>query len=778
MPVGNLRISAPANSSAVMDLHVEWSETSTDIASNTSTVSVTGYIYNPLGSTLFDTYGNGNGVIRLYWNDPIGGTRYLNSDVVVTSLSGYQTIYASGSITVAHRSDGSQVGYAGIEWAKNSGLGWMPNTAAVSTGGYSSLTTIPRASTVSEYSIYPNENKYSMKYVRLSGSFREKLRISIPQVKAIKTVQGYESGTVVSLTDEEMDQIYEHTKNLDKGRCKIGVVLETWNSNFTTKIGESEEYIRDFTCTEPPTIGEVVITEEGIVKELLTESGSAKDYVASLSSKRIKTSAVGLKKATIKSIVVSVGRVSQSSNTNEFNLVFSDVPNPNNTIEYKVVVTDSRNNTSTWTTSATYHQYTKPSFSSINITRNGAESSSGVLTATGEFWKGTISNLTNELMILITNNTTGTSSGPLEVSTVGNKWTFSYNLTDVDPNKSYSFTVAIADALGSSLGREVVLSVESPLMQLGKTQVNLNNTLYFSNKFSAIAYNDGSYTKHGVVDHASPDINNWTKISEIKLTPGSFWNIKYEIAMCTEYTEAVLVFSVLGNKSVRVNPTSSYYDGDNRNNLKVVIYNDKVEVWIFYSKVNRNSISVNATVKGFGNNINQYTDHRIAGEFTDTYHGNLVGMGSTNMIALNSVSLKLLPVGTVISNAVASFDPTVTYGGIWIKITDRILMGAGNIVKLSQTAGNQTHTHGELNSRNGTLSAAIGATTNNPLSIGYIAANDQNVGANGFPTYTVFTGEYDSNHRYFNHYTRVFGETAPGSSLPPVLGVNIWRRVS
>lgn len=778
MPVGNGRVSAPNSSSAVMDLHVEWSEVSTDIASNTSAVSVTGYIYNPLGSTLFDTYGNGNGVIRLYWNDPIGGTRYLNSDVVVTSLSGYQTIYASGSVTVAHNSDGTQVGYAGIEWIKNSNLGWMPDSTGVNTGGYNSLTTIPRASAVSEYSIYPNENKYSMKYVRLSNGFREKLRISIPNVKAIKIVQGYESGTVVSLTNDEMDQIYEYTKNLDKGRCKIGVVLETWNSNFTTKIGESSEYLLDFTCTDVPTIGEVLITEEGLVKEMLAEAGNTKNYVAVMSNKRIKTSAVGAKKATIKSIVVSVGRVSKSSSTSEFDSLFSDVPNPSSTIEYKVVVTDSRNNVSTWTTSATYYQYTKPSISNISVTRNGAESSSGVLTVSGEFWNNRITSDNNALMIQIQSPTTGLTTEYQEVHTEGNKWSFSYELSNVDPNKSYVFTALITDALGSALQREVVLAVESPLMQLGKTQVNLNNVLYFSNKFSAIAYNDGSYTKHGVVAHNLSDVNDWTKISEIKLVPGSFWNIKYEISTCVEYVEAVLVFSVLGNKSVRLSPASSYYDGGNRNNLKVVIYNDKVEVWIFYSKSNRDSISVNATVKGLSNNTNQYTDHQIAGEFADTYHGNLVGMGSINMIILNSASLKLLPVGTVINNAVAAFDPNVTYGGVWTKITDRILMGAGNIVKIGQTAGSQTHTHGSLSDRNGTLSAAIGAISDSAIGLGYQAANDQAVGALGKPTYSVWGQSYDGNNRYFNHFTKVYGETSSGSSIPPVLGVNIWRRVS
>ena len=466
---GDLQVIPPAGRGR-MNIHVEWYEDSANVTNNTSVIHMSGYIYNPDRATLCDTYGNGHGVIRLYWHDNRQGEVYLSADTVVTSLAGYQTINVSGSITVTHNGDGSLLGYGGIEWVKESSLNWMPETCFANTGGYIALTTIPRASVVSEYSIYPDSNTYSMKFVRQSDAFRERLRISVVNVKALKIVQPYENGKTVSLTNAELEELYELTKNYNKGKCEIGVVLETWTADFKTKIGESYEYKRDFTVTDPPTLDSIVVTDEGVAKPFIP---NVYECVLLLSKKRVKASASAKKHATIKSITITVGTLNKTVNGATANELFDSPPNNSGEITYTVTATDSRNNVTTWTQKAKYHQYVRPSIINLNVARNGVESSIGAISADGEYWQGKVGNTTNAINITISGSATGNTSGILN----GNKWSATKPIGGANPNQAYTYTVTATDSFGQSISRDITLAIEKALMQLGKTQVDVNGNL-------------------------------------------------------------------------------------------------------------------------------------------------------------------------------------------------------------------------------------------------------------------------------------------------------------
>lgn len=450
-----------------MNLHVEWYEDSTNVTNNTSVIHMSGYIHNPKGAKLFDTLGNGHGLIRLYWQDNRQGKVYLSEDTVVTSLAAYQTVNVSGSITVTHNGDGSLQGFGGIEWIKESSLNWMPETCIITTGGYVTLATIPRNSVVSEYSIYPDNNTYSMKYVRQSGAFRERLRISIVNVIALKFVQLYESGKTVSLTDEELEKLYEATKNFDKGKCEIGIVLETWTADFKTKIGESYEYKRDFTITDPPSFDSISVKDEGIAKSFIP---NVYECISLLSKKRVKVLASAKKHATIKSIAITVGTSNKTVNGSIANELFDSPSNNSGKITYTVIATDSRNNVTTWTQKAKYHQYVRPSIINLNVARNGAESSNGSISADGEYWQGNVGNTTNAINITITGSSKGYTTGILN----GNKWSATKSIGGVSPNQAYTYTLTVTDNFGQSISRDITLAIEKALMQLGKTQVDVN----------------------------------------------------------------------------------------------------------------------------------------------------------------------------------------------------------------------------------------------------------------------------------------------------------------
>ena len=622
--IGDLQVIPPTGRGR-MNLHVEWYEYLTNIANNTTNIHISGYIYNPDRATLFDTYGNGHGVIRLYWHDNRQGTKYLSTDTVVTILAGYQTINVSGDIVVTHNGDGTLLGYGGIEWVKESSLNWMPETCFVNTGGYVALTTIPRTSVVSEYSNYPSKNSYSMKFVRQSNAFRERLRISIVNVEQIKVVQPYENGAVVSMSESEWDRIYELTKNLDKGKCEIGIVLETWTADFKTKIGESYEYKRDFTVTDPPTLDSIVVTDEGVAKPFIP---NVYECVLLLSKKRVKASASAKKHATIKSIAITVGTLNKTINAATANELFDNPGNNSGEITYTVTATDSRNNVATWTQKAKYHQYVRPSIINLNVARNGAESSNGAISADGEYWNGKVGDTTNAINITITGSATGSTTGLLN----GNKWSATKPIGGANPNQAYTYTLTAIDRFGQSISRDITLAIEKALMQLGKTQVDVN---------------------------------------------GNF---------CAE---------------------------------------------AFYLKVNN-------------------TYQRLIDFF--------------------------YPIGSILMNENKDYNPNAILGGKWEKINDRFLIGASKNTPIKSKGGSFTHSHGNLDGRNGNLAAAIGAVNGNVNAIGYKATNDTNVSALGNASFVVSGAS--QGFAGWNHFTQVVGKTADATIAPPYYAVNIWQRIA
>lgn len=620
---GDLQVIPPAGRGR-MNLHVEWYEDSINVTENTSVIHINGYIHNPYGATLFDTYGNGRGVIRLYWHDNRQGEVYLSADTVVTSLAGYQTINLSSSITVTHNGDGSLLGHGGIEWVKESSLNWMPESTSVNAGGYVALTTIPRAAAVDDYSLDNIKGEYSVTYTRKNSAFREKVNIAIIGIKFIKTVQNYTSGTVIKLNSAEWEDIYETTKNLDKGRCNIGIVLETWTADFKTKIGESGT-LKELTITDSPTLDSVVVSDDGVAKAYIP---NVYECMSLLSKKRVKVSASAKKHATIKSITVNVGTFNKTVNTPTADVLFDGLTNASGEITYVITATDSRNNVTTWTQKAKYHQYVRPSIINLNVARNGAESSNGAISADGEYWQGKVGNTTNAINIIITGSATGSTTGILN----SNKWSATKPIGGANPNQAYTYTLTATDSFGQSISRDITLAIEKALMQLGKTQVDVN----------------GNFT------------------------------------------------------------AEDYYFKKNNKYQRMIDF--------FY------------------------------------------------------------PVGSILMNENKDYDPNVILGGKWEKINDRFLIGASENTPIKSQGGSATHAHGQRDGRNGNLSAAIGATNNNPGVIGYRAVNDTNIGAVGGATYVIAGTNIGIGG--WNHFTAVVGQTAEASNWPPYYAINIWRRVS
>ena len=144
----------------------------------------------------------------------------------------------------------------------------------------------------------------------------------------------------------------------------------------------------------------------------------------------------------------------------------------------------------------------------------------------------------------------------------------------------------------------------------------------------------------------------------------------------------------------------------------------------------------------------------------------------------------IYPVGSIYMS-VSSTSPATFLGGTWEQIKDRFLLAAGSTYVAGATGGsatkNITHVHGESNTRNGNLAAAIGSSNSNAGGFGFEATNDQVVTVTT-PTYSIVGASYTEGGA-FNHWTTIYGATSKGGDnalniMPPYLAVYVWKRTA
>lgn len=143
------------------------------------------------------------------------------------------------------------------------------------------------------------------------------------------------------------------------------------------------------------------------------------------------------------------------------------------------------------------------------------------------------------------------------------------------------------------------------------------------------------------------------------------------------------------------------------------------------------------------------------------------------------------PVGSVYLST-KSVSPAQLFGGSWVQLRDRVLIGAGGAYQGGATGGatyqDISHMHGSGNNRNGTLMAAIGPTAGTNLNVGYIHGNDLAVTSQGKAAF-VTVGASTAANQDFRHWTKIYGATATGGTTKldvrmPYRAVYMWERIS
>ena len=146
-------------------------------------------------------------------------------------------------------------------------------------------------------------------------------------------------------------------------------------------------------------------------------------------------------------------------------------------------------------------------------------------------------------------------------------------------------------------------------------------------------------------------------------------------------------------------------------------------------------------------------------------------------LALNSIipsggtypPLTAYPIGSIYMS-VNNTSPAELFGGSWVEIKDKFLVGAGNLYALGTTGGSANavvveHSHPQL-------ATADGGGWAYPQV--YRVGSYSDV-AGGVATTGTLYNDTETGGRV---NTEIVGEDGTNKNLPPYLAVNIWRRVS
>lgn len=420
---------AMSTSNKYIKYHISVYENSTNINNNTSNVTVHVYFWRT--NTGYSTYGTGTVYCK------INGTTYS------ASVSSSQKITNSGitlfntTLNIGHNGDGSKV-LTCSAWINHSRFSSSEQSANFT------LSTIPRASSIDSFTCSSSylDGTFTVKYTP-KASFNQRLRLSIPNVATIRTINLGTPGTgqkstTASLTASELTSIY--TRYTNTANVIIGAVIETWNGS--TKIGESSEL--KLTLSMPESVKpSVSFTVSEATDGVASKVGA---YVKGVSTLYIKLTDSIVYNATIASRTVMINGTTY--NTAEI------TTNPLTTAGSMVIeatVTDTRGRTATATKTIDVLDYAKPYINTFTVDRTSGSEASVLI-------KGGVTDISGNTP-RYSIEYKKKSDETYKTYTISDTATAIYKkitLKDVDPDYQYDFRATVADQFYSTVqNREV-----------------------------------------------------------------------------------------------------------------------------------------------------------------------------------------------------------------------------------------------------------------------------------------------------------------------------------
>ena len=202
-------------------LTASFRENSTNVANNTSNVTVTATIKSN-GASWSSSY---NSTLIIYWHDNRENYDRQVASVNITSLGMNASRSASGTINVTHNNDGNLSGYAYAKFTKGGTSSYTPNSGFVTTN-LTALTKIDRYATMTGASSFNDTQNPSFTYSNpRSLTLSAWLEIN-PTGDHIctRTITAGTSGTYTwELTEAEREELRSKIPNSKTATCRIGI---------------------------------------------------------------------------------------------------------------------------------------------------------------------------------------------------------------------------------------------------------------------------------------------------------------------------------------------------------------------------------------------------------------------------------------------------------------------------------------------------------------------------------------------------------------------------
>lgn len=417
-------------------------ENSYSVANNTSNVTITFTIRGPWAPSFYE-WNTSYGIIV------DGSVKKTGSSAPYVSTSDVTLLTWTGDVT--HGADGSKSISVGVYLINDGGSAYyLPKQYTSSSPlsmGSVTLTTIPRASSITSANNVTLGNACSIKWTPASTSFKYKLHFSLggwsyttafisPNTTSAYTYTGY----TIPNTSALLDDIPSSTTGT------MTATLTTYNSS-GSQIGSASA--KTFTVTVPSTVVPTVGTISFDPVDITTVDGSVRNILVQGKNK-LKISVSGCSAGTGSSIQsYTFSGPGISSTTTSATVTSSSTISSSGTLTYTVKVTDKRGRTASKTATISCHAYSAPYFKSFTATRTDAN---GTATDDGTYIKCNYSlgytsvNSTNNVTVKLyykKNSATSYSSTTAlssSTSTSGNKL-----LSSIATNSTYTVYATVTD---------------------------------------------------------------------------------------------------------------------------------------------------------------------------------------------------------------------------------------------------------------------------------------------------------------------------------------------
>lgn len=469
MASNSTTVYSPASSKYGYEIGLSWSETSTNTTNNTSTISVTGYIY---GKNISYSSSSSN-TLTIYWHDNNSHT----SDVTISTKAVAKTTKGtkntlSGTITVPHKSDGTLSGYAKVKFTKGASNSYVPPTTTVSTSSVN-LTKIPRATNAPVISGYVG-SAVTINLARASSSFTHRIRYAF----------GSLSGTIASNVATSYNWTIPTSFYAQIGttaRSKTGTLyVDTYNGSTLvgTKSSTFTANVREASAKLTVSISSVVDDDTNNTVAL---TGDSTILIAHASNALVSFSIASQSNSTVASITINGNSVPVANRTFSIPKITSQT--------VTVSATDSRG----YVTAATYTIPNEKWIAYVPVSIVGkVERPDGVsttvgVTFNGNYWTGNFGSVSNSLKVQYRYQEEGGSwsswlpSAGMAYTTSGTTYeqTSTVAVTGISTEKVYNWQLKATDAINTDgMVYDVTTSKAVPVFWWNDDSFNVTTDLY------------------------------------------------------------------------------------------------------------------------------------------------------------------------------------------------------------------------------------------------------------------------------------------------------------